>query len=204
MARKIISKKDHIDEIKQILAEQSTPSDAVGVSLIIREKAGGSISALTVQSEEHRQWLTALQEKNPFIGKNYMMKAEEYETEDKVLSQEEAKQINAEMAKKIDAGTEAYDPNSDYGEVAKDLKEKRDSGNVQRKMIEHAIASNTTRKLIGKTDSEIAERALDEIRTYYDDGEYQPTIDITKSIEMAKVLLISSSIKKNEQLKSDS
>ena len=162
MARKIISKKDHIDEIREIISEQSTPTDAATVSAIIRDQAAGSISALTVQSDEHKKWLATIQETNPFVGKSYMVKATEYETEDKLISQEEAKQINDDHAKYLDQGTEAYDPNSEYGEIAKELgKEKRDSGNVQKKIIDHCIVSNITRKLIGKTDEEIVDRAID-------------------------------------------
>ena len=50
--------------------------------------------------------------------------------------------------------------------------------------------SNITRKLIGKTDEEIVDRAIDEMRSYHDDGDYATDIDISASIDMAKSLMI--------------
>ena len=190
MARKkIISKKDRIDEINAKLSETSVPLDHASMSLAIREKAGGSISSMAIKTEAHGKWLTELQSKNPFIGKDYISKAPEYETDDKIIDVSEIPADETFMGK-LEAGTQAYDPSIDYGEASVELKEKRQTGRAQDKIIDHCIVSNLTRKLLGKPESELIEMAKAELCNYHGDSEYESPIDIVQSIEYTRVIAI--------------
>ena len=204
MTRKIISKKDRIDEIKEILdAETVKPMDAEQFTSAIKEKAGGSISGLVVHTEAHGQWLTALQEKNPFIGKKYMTRAVEYETESKATATENQKVADADAAllAQLDSGLAPYDPNADFGDIAVERKEKRDTGNAQQKMIDHCIVSNVTKKLIGRSSDEIKEIAKTELENYHGDSEYESEINIDQSIEYTQQTLLLTQSEPNKKLK---
>jgi len=192
MTRRIISKKKRIDEINQLNKENEPEDiDHTKFSLTIRERAAGSISNLPVKSKEHGTWLAELQDKNPFIGKSYMVRASEYETDDKILTPEEAVVAEEEFIEELDAGLEAYDPNVDYGDEAEEREDKRHTGGAEGKMIDHCIISNTARKLIGVVnEDEIKTRIVDELADYHGDTKYQTDVNIEASIEHTKTTLL--------------
>lgn len=210
MGRQVFSKKDRYEELKELEKAESDAVvgnkvvDAVQFDLMIRERAGGSISAVQPNNTEHGKWLTAIQDKNPFVGKKYMMRAVEYETDSKATDTDKQEVVDADdvLINKLDAGLGAYDPNSTYGEMAEERKEKRDSGNVEKKVIDHCIAMNITRKLIGRTDVDMRDIINDELCEYHGDHEYKTDIDIEASIEFAKTtMLLSDDSKKSRLLK---
>ena len=80
--KKIISKKENYQHYKDILAEiqQDEVKELTSTQLI--EYAGGSISNLPVNTKEFKSWLGEQQEINPLIGKQYLMSAPEYNTDE--------------------------------------------------------------------------------------------------------------------------
>jgi hypothetical protein len=192
MARKIITKKDKIDELNAIdLNEREPELTAELFTASISESAGGSISAskgALVQSKDLDQWLTQIRAdmKNPFVGKSYMVRASEYETESKIIHPGKVKELDKELESEINAGAEAYDPNTAKSPVAEDRKSIRDDGNFSTKLIDHCVVTNLTRRLINRSTDELLELAQDELRNHHGDSEYITPIDIEKSIEKTR------------------
>jgi len=208
MTRQIFSKKDRYEELKELEKAESEAIggnkvvDAAQFDLIIRERAGGSISAVTAKNDEHSKWLIAIQDKNPFIGKNYMTRAVEYETDSKAIDTDKQEITDADetLIQKLDAGLGSYDPNSVYGDMVEERKEKRDSGNVENKIIDHCITMNLTRKLLNRKDIDMKAIIHDELCDYHGDHEYITEINIDESIEFTKTSMLLTHDKKTETL----
>ena len=192
MARKIITKKNKIDELNVIdLSEREPELTAELFTASISESAGGSISAskgALVQSKDLDKWLTQVRAdmKNPFIGKSYMVRASEYETDSKVINPGKIKELDKELESEINAGTEAYDPNTANSPEAEDRKSIRDDGGFSNKLIDHCVVTNLTRRLSNRSTDELLALAHDELRNHHGDSEYVTSIDIEKSIEKTR------------------
>lgn len=196
MARKIISKKDKIAELNEIIQAEKEPEFTSELfTASIAESAGGSISAskgALVKSKELDQWLVNLRVdmKNPFIGKSYMVRAAEYETESKTLTPGKVTDLDKALEEEIDSGTEAYDPNTAKSPEAEERTSIRDDGGITNKLIDHCVVANLTRRLSNRSTDELLALAHDELRNHHDDPEYVTSIDIEKSIEKTRYDLL--------------
>lgn len=79
---------------------------------------GGAGTGVLVATPAYKQWLATIQKRNPFIGKSYMQRADEYARDDeettvaKAMSEEEMTKV---LAMDEDGGlhiSEDYDPNN--------------------------------------------------------------------------------------------
>ena len=134
MARRVISKKDKIAEFSDNMNSVIEPEFTQEFfTASISESAGGSISTskgALVKSKELDSWLTQVRAdmKNPFIGKSYMVRAAEYETDSKILTPGTVKDLDRVLEDEINAGVEAYDPNTANSPMAEERKAIRDDG----------------------------------------------------------------------------
>lgn len=190
--RKVISKKDRYNETKAIIeSERPEKIDHEIFMANVKENAGGSISAskgALVGSSALEKWLvdTRSDMKNPFIGKNYMMRASEYETDDKIVFEAEIAELDDALNSDLNDGLEAYDPNTASSPESEDRKDIRVSGGIDRKLIDHCVVMNITRKMISKSDDELLESIDDSLKLHHDDPNYKTEIDVKKSIDKTR------------------
>lgn len=196
MARRVISKKDKIAEFSDNMNSVIEPEFTQEFfTASISESAGGSISTskgALVKSKELDSWLTQVRAdmKNPFIGKSYMVRAAEYETDSKILTPGTVKDLDRVLEDEINAGVEAYDPNTANSPMAEERKAIRDDGGFGDKLIDHCVVSNLTRRLSNRSTEEIMALANDELKNHHGDPEYVTRIDIEKSIEKTRYDLL--------------
>lgn len=191
--RKIISKKKHLDKIKEINNENKVEQfDHNVFSVNIRDSAGGTISnsrGAVVKSNYLNQWLVDTRQamKNPFIGKSYMVKATEFEVADKVVVDETVTNASNELLKTLDDGMKPFDPKdidniSDESDESESLR-KDDTAN---RLIDHSIAYNMAKKITNMSDDRLLMLIKDEMKQYHGDENYEPTINVLKSIDKAR------------------
>lgn len=198
--KKVIDKKEsmsvHNDELNRQKDEQG-----FGKEVVLRDNSGGSISgkALTVQDKKSfNKWLTELQAKNIFIGKDYIQRATEYETDDKVIDSEVMDDVSQEDVEALGTGAidideldlENLDIESMDLEELENIEEALRQVDIENKFIDHCIISNTTKKLLGKSPEEIKEVAESEMKTYHQNSDYSTKVNIISSINHAETQLL--------------
>ena len=117
-----------------------------------------------VVTETAQKWLTALREerKNPFLGKDYISRAPEYERDDETVK--ESSEMSDEEANKIletDEKTgQKYIPD-EYNPNIEDEPEDIDDG--ARKMINLAVISNTVQTCLGWEFTDVLKECADKL-----------------------------------------
>lgn len=201
MARKsTISKKESM-AINESEIERQKEAQGYGKEVVLRDNTGGSISgrALTVKDKESfNKWLVNLQEKNPFIGKEYIQRATEYETDDKIVDDEVMDDVDDATIEALKSGAidiedldlDTLDLDDMDLDALEGLEEALRQVDLENKFIDHCIVSNSTRKLLGRPPEEIKEIAESELCNYHQDAEYKTKINVIASIERAEIQLL--------------
>jgi hypothetical protein len=190
------SRKEQFDKIRESVDKQR--QEAEDKLPAIAKDSGGSIDKLPVKTKAFNKWLTEHQDANPFIGK-HVTSAPEYNVSQNELEQEEV-EATPELLKSFE--TTAFNPESDDGLVEEDLGEAPKVNNESdKKFIDITITENATRRLSDKTNEEIQEHAINSMRSYHDDSEYTPEVNLEPIIEHAKVLLLESGNTKKKYLR---
>jgi hypothetical protein len=213
MARKKVIKKSEEMKAHQAEVDKIKLETGAGKELALREASGGSISgrALAVKDKKSfNKWLVEIQDRNPFIGKDYMVRAEEYETDDKQLENEELEADENTVSSLIDGNIDLDDIESidldDLNlEELEAVEEALRQAEVENKFIDHCIVTNATKHLLGKGREEIQKVVESEMKTYHRKDDYVTKIDIDESIDRAETKLLlaqEEKVKKVEQIAS--
>lgn len=190
------SQKENFVKIKEEVERQKAEAEAKLPS--IARDSGGSIDKLPVKTKAFQNWLASQQEMNPFIGK-HVTAAPEFNVEQKKLD-EQVEDVNPETLNQFDDSE--YNPNAEGGLQEEDLGEspKLNTG-AEKKFIDITITENATRRLSERTNEEIQEYAVNTMRSYHDDPNYEPEIELNSVIENAKILLLESGQKQKKFLR---
>lgn len=201
--------REEVKKLKESVVEKHKKESA-SLPPIVRD-TGGSIAALNGnKSLFFKKWVRDLQtRKNPLIGKDYIMAAEEYNTEAKMVGDPEIEELSPEMDSTLKKGAEEYksnivEPNKDA--VADFLKDKEAVGEetsdielesfkehgdeAECNFIDISIVENLTKELQDQIDEDIEKEAREKLKEYHQDDDYEPEIDIPSVIENYKFLLI--------------
>lgn len=119
-----ISKKHEADmKVKEEQAKEESKELTNAIVNMGSKGAGGAGTAVMVQTPAYKNWLARVQERNRFIGKNYMQSAPEFERDDEEAT-EQTKMEDIDAAKimfKDKDGTlhirDDFDPNGIENEV---------------------------------------------------------------------------------------
>lgn len=144
-----------------------------------------------VKTEAAQKWLTALREErnNPFLGKEYMARAPEYEREDETIKESAA--MSDEEANKIletDENGKKYIPD-DYNPNIEEEADEIDDG--ARKMINLAVISKTVQHCIGWNFEDVLKECADALEEEFGDDFILPdNFDevVNKSLEHAETV----------------
>ena len=184
--KKIISKKESYQQYKSILAEiqQDDVKELTSNQLI--EYAGGSISNLPVNTKEFKTWLGEQREINPLIGKQYLMSAPEYNTnevitETKFVSGEERKSILTSQSKE-------YNPDDITNQIMIEMDKSITDESHDLNFIDMAIIENTVRTIPNAPLSDIIHTSQSIMIKYHEDDNYVPSISIEDVILQALLL----------------
>lgn len=181
---------DEVDTQKKE-AEEKLPA--------IARDSGGSIDKLPVKTKAFTKWLADHQSSNPFIGK-HVTAAPEFNVEQKDIKEAEEVEATPEMLKSFE--NSEFNPDADDGLQEEDLgKAPKVHNNSDKKFIDITITENATKRLSGKTDDEIKEYAINTMRSYHEDENYETQIEMNSVIEHAKILLLESEPKKKKYLR---
>lgn len=165
----------------------------------IARDSGGSIDKLPVKTKAFSKWLTDHQSTNPFIGK-HVTAAPEFNVEQKDIEEVEEIEATPEMLKGFENLT--FNPEDDGGLQEEDLGEAPKVNNdSDKKFIDITITENSTKRLSDKSNEEIKEYALNTMRSYHNNEDYETKIEMNSVIENTKVLLLESTPKKKKYLR---
>jgi len=197
MARKIReSRKEQFAKIQEEVDVQKKEAEAQ-LPAITRD-SGGSIDKLPTKTKAFNKWLTAHQDANPFIGK-HVTSAPEFNVEQHEIENEEV-DATPEMLKSMEDSE--YNPDATGGLQEEDLGEapKIDKGS-DKKFMDITITENATRRLIGKSNEEIQDYAINTMKSYHEDSDYAPEIELDSVIENAKILILEAGPQKKKYLR---
>lgn len=196
MARKMRkSQKENFAKIKEVVDTQKSEFEAK-LPAIARD-SGGSLDKLPVKTKAFQQWLTEHQYSNPFIGK-HVTSAPEYGTKQKDL-ESEVVEVTPELLKSMEYAE--FDSTSDDGLKEEDLGEApKVNDDVDKKFIDITITENATRRLSERTNEEIEEHAINTMRSYHDNPDYETRIELNSVIDNAKSILLESGLKNKKYL----
>jgi hypothetical protein len=143
-------------------------------ALIVNAEFDKSAHSQLVKTETYNKWITALREqkKNQFLGKDYMMRAPEFErdseevTESSYMDDKEADKIltvTDEKNPEIRHVDDEYNPNV--------TEEALDHDEMSRRLVEACIIDNTTQKCIGWNFDDILSECAAELEKEFADVE---------------------------------
>lgn len=187
MARKkIISKKENYQHYKDLLAEiqQDDVKELTSSQLI--EYAGGSISNLPVNTKEFKTWLGEQQEINPLIGKQYLMSAPEYNT-DEVIT--ETKFVSGEERQTIlNSQNKEYNPDDITNQIMIEMDKSITEESHDLNFIDMTIIENTVRKIPHATFADIISACESIMRKYHNNESYVTSIPMEDVIHQTLLL----------------
>ena len=143
-------------------------------ALIVNAEFDKSAHSQLVKTETYNKWIIALREqkKNQFLGKDYMMRAPEFErdseevTESSYMDDKEADKIltvTDEKNPEIRHVDDEYNPNV--------TEEALDHDEMSRRLVEACIIDNTTQKCIGWNFDDILSECAAELEKEFADVE---------------------------------
>lgn len=143
-------------------------------ALIVNADFDKSAHGQLVKTEAYNTWITKLREDrdNPFLGKDYMMRAPEFEreseevTESEYMADEDAKKIltvKDEEHEGVMHVDDEYNPNVTEEAVSHD--------EISRRFVEACIIDNTTQKCIGWNFEDILNECAAELEKEFADVE---------------------------------
>lgn len=158
-------------------------------ALIVNADFDKSAHSQLVQTETYNKWITKLREdsKNPFLGKEYMTRAPEFERESEEVA-ESSYMEDKEAAKILTVKDEKhegvmhvddeYNPNVTEEAVSHD--------EISRRFVEACIIDNTTRKCIGWAFEDILSECAAELeKEFADIKDYSVPDDFDNLVEAA-------------------
>ena len=188
--------KEDVKKVKDIIAEERKEV-AESLPPMVRD-TGGSIAGLhRNKSLYFKKWVTDLQERNIFIGKDYIQPAKEYNTESQMVGKPTVTDLSDEMKNSLDKGAEEFkadaaDSNTDA--VADFLKDKNSveeetlpedqtpfkeyATEAENNFIDMTIIENLTKDLEDQIDEDIEKAAREKLKEYHEDPDYVPKIDV--------------------------
>lgn len=185
--RKLANSNDIHLKYKKTMKE--TPDETLELSHnALIERAGGSISNLPVQTKEFNDWIEEQRKlRNPLIGKSYIQSAPEYNAEQTKLG-DETELTDADAAKFVKGEiTKAFN----VEESQKIMEENAlSSDNHDIKFIDMTIIENSTQKKLSFDKESIVTTAIDELKKYHDDENYQTDMDANAIVEQTQQYLL--------------
>ena len=195
--KKIISKKENYQHYKDILAEiqQDEVKELTSTQLI--EYAGGSISNLPVNTKEFKSWLGEQQEINPLIGKQYLMSAPEYNTDEVI---KETKFVSGEERQAIlSSQNKEYNPDDITNQIMIEMDKSITEESHDMNFIDMTIIENTVRTIPKAPLSDIIKACESVMRKYHDNESYVTSIPMEDVIY--QTLLLNDTLKEKLFLK---
>jgi hypothetical protein len=193
------SRKEDFDKIKESIKEEVEDNK----KSIVVKNPGGSINNLPVKTPEYKKWLEAKQAKNPLIGSEFVNSAPEYGTEMVMMDSGIHEMGAAELADLDNESGKEFNSinveNDSKEMVATDTEEELISDDTDKMFIDFSIVQNTTKKLLGRPLEDIKQDVVDELKKYHGNKDYETDIDIDKSIQQSKMILIENRNKENDR-----
>ena len=186
MSRKLRRSKEELEQAKGFIKEEE---EKVQNSLIsIAKNTGGALSNLKINTPAFRKWATDLQAINPAIGHKDIRPAPEYNVESKIV-EEEMMDMSDEMFRNL-METGEYNPNIDNEKELQDLSQSPKSDDSHdNDFIDQSIVENLTKDMFDELDEMIAEEAVNKIKDYHQNPDYQVKIDVPEIIENYREVL---------------
>lgn len=179
------SRKEQFTKIRESVDKQRQEAEEKLPAIV--KDSGGSIDKLPVKTKAFSKWLSEHQDANPFIGK-HVTSASEYN-----VSQTELDKVEVEATPELLKSLEntKFNPESNDGLTEEYLGEAPKVHNdSDKKFIDITLIENATRRLSGKPNEEIKEHAINSMRSYHDNSDYTPEVNLEPIIEHTKVLLL--------------
>lgn len=205
---RIKRKKEDLKKVKDIISEERKEV-AASLPPMVRD-TGGSIAGLSRNKSLYfKKWVNALQERNIFIGKDYIQPAKEYNTESQMVGEPTVTDLSNEMKNTLNKGAEefksdAVDSNTDA--AADFLKDKNSveeetlpedqtpfkeyATEAENDFIDITIIENLTKDLENQIDEDIEKVAREKLKEYHEDPDYVPKIDVFAVIKESKGRLL--------------
>ena len=174
--RKIISKKENYQHYKDMLAEIEIDDVKELTSSQLVEYAGGSISNLPVNTKEFKTWLGEQQEINPLIGKQYLMSAPEYHTDEiitdtKFVSGEEKQTV-------LNSQSKEYNPDDITNQIMIEMDKSIVGESPDLNFIDMTIIENTVRTIPNAPLANIINACEIVMRKYHENETYITSISM--------------------------
>ena len=183
MRKQTVSKREEYQKLKEVVAKQEL--EVQSANMVVYE-SGGSINNLPVDTPAFHKWLDTHRDRNPFIGK-HVTAAPEHNVEQMDLGAITEKDglETQEMLDKIKNDIPAF--NLDEDELGQ--APKADQGQ-DKLFIDILLVENSAKRLINKSSEEIKEHAVNMMRSYHSDPNYNTGLDLEAVVEQSKVLAI--------------
>lgn len=150
------------------------------------KKAGGAGTAVMVRTEAYNKWLVEQQKRNPFIGKSYMMMADEYSRDSEEVNGAKAMtDQDAAMALEIgDDGSlhisEDYDPNN-----AEETDNEKLVGDAA-KFADLCIINNVISRQLSWDFDSLMEEVSDELKKFhFDEADFELPENLDEQVDAA-------------------
>lgn len=180
----------HADKLAAAKAEMTSGEDAIkeeiahSAALMLNIGSNGSGTTALVKTEAYNKWLAANQEKNPFIGKSYMQRAEEYEHDSEVIKESEAIADN-EAAKLLEKGEDGLmhlkdDINPNVEEDGEEL------DGAAAKFVNLCVINKVVGERIGWEFDAVMEDVIEALNEYHaDDLNFELPDDLEKQVHLS-------------------
>ena len=165
-------------------------------ALIVNADLDSSAHSQLVKTEAYNKWITTLREQrnNPLLGKDYMMRAPEFERDDEELEKSDYmddKKADEILTVQDENNPEIRHVDDEYNPNVKEVDLTHDE--MSRRLVEACIIDNVTQKCIGWNFEDILSECASELEKEFKDmEEYSVPDDFDELVE--------SSLEKAEKL----